>query len=62
MDQSPVAKDMCGFAAMNHRAGSGLSDRPFLWIMVATTAWSGIHYGWRGWTKLKTVRLNRKVR
>jgi len=46
------------FAAMvlvAERAGSGVSAAPFLWAMVVATAWSGIHYGWRGWRLLQTL-------
>jgi cardiolipin synthase len=54
---STFAQIIAALAVMNHLAGSGISERPFLWIMVAATAWSGIHYGWRGWNKLKAVRV-----
>lgn len=36
------------------KAGSGVPAAPFLWVMVVTTAWSGIHYGWRGWRVLSS--------
>jgi cardiolipin synthase len=36
------------------RAGFDPPAAPFLWAMVATTAWSGIHYGWKGWSILSS--------
>lgn len=42
-------------ALIAYRAGLSSIELPFLWAMVITTAWSGIHYGWRGWKLLKTA-------
>ncbi len=47
---------LAALAVVNERGGSSISDAPFLWAMVTATAWSGIHYGWRGWAMLKAVR------
>jgi cardiolipin synthase len=58
---STFAQIIAALAVMNHHGGSAISDQPFLWIMMVTTAWSGVHYGWRGWTMLKTVRTTERV-
>lgn len=34
------------------RAGFPAPDRLAIWLMVAATIWSGIHYAWRGMTLL----------
>lgn len=57
---STVAQITAAMAVVNDKAGSSLPSTPFLWAMVALTAWSGIHYGWRGWTMLKSVSSRRK--
>ncbi len=47
---------LAALAVVNERGGSTISQSPFVWFMVAATAWSGIHYGRRGWTMLKAAR------
>lgn len=37
-------------------AGVNAPLGPFVWSMVVTTAWSGIHYGMRGWKLLAHPR------
>lgn len=44
-----------GAVLLLERAGLSIPAKPFLWAMVATTAWSGIHYGLRGWKLLSPV-------
>lgn len=53
---STLTQILAALVVVNERSGSTIPGKPFLWLMVAATAWSGIHYGWRGWTMLKTVR------
>jgi len=53
---STLVQIVAALAVANERGGSSISAQPFLWAMVVTTIWSGIHYGWRGWTMLKAVR------
>jgi cardiolipin synthase (CMP-forming) len=53
---STLAQIVAALVVVNEHGGSSIPAKPFLWIMVAATAWSGIHYGWRGWTMLKTVQ------
>lgn len=54
---STFAQIMAALAILNREAGGVVDSRPFIWVMVVGTAWSGIHYGWRGWTKLKATRV-----
>jgi cardiolipin synthase (CMP-forming) len=53
---STLAQILAALAVANERGGSSISAQPFLWAMVVTTIWSGIHYGWRGWIMLKAVK------
>ena len=53
---STFVQILAALAVANEHGGSSISAQPFLWAMVVTTTWSGIHYGWRGWTMLKAVR------
>ena len=41
-------------ALIFNKAISPVPVAPYLWTMVATTAWSGIHYGYRGWKLLES--------
>ncbi|MGA2595983.1 MAG: CDP-alcohol phosphatidyltransferase family protein [Bryobacteraceae bacterium] len=53
---STFVQIIAALAVMNNRGGSSIPAGPFLWTMVATTAWSGIHYGWRGLKMLHAAR------
>ncbi len=53
---STFVQIIAALAVMNDRAGSSIPQGPFLWTMVFTTAWSGIHYGWRGLEMLRAAR------
>lgn len=53
---STLLQILAALAVANERGGSSIPAQPFLWAMVVATAWSGIHYGWRGWTVVKAVR------
>ena len=52
---STLAQILAALAAVNEKSGSHISMQPFLWIMVVLTIWSGIDYGRRGWTMLRTA-------
>ena len=41
---------------MGDRAGIPAPVRLALWLMVAATIWSGVHYGWRGIGMLRKQR------
>ena len=43
-------------AVIIEMGGVNLPAAPFVWAMVVGTLWSGIHYGWRGWSMLQGVR------
>ena len=49
---STFVQIFAAMAVVAERVGSGVPATSFLWVMVVTTAWSGIHYGWRGWRLL----------
>ena len=49
---STLVQICTALALVAERAGISLPSTPFVWTMVATTAWSGIHYGWLGYHKL----------
>ena len=53
---STFVQIIAALAVMNNRGGSSIPDEPFLWTMVVMTAWSGIHYGWRGLKMLSAAR------
>lgn len=53
---STFVQIIAALAVMNQKGGSSIPDPPFLWTMVVTTAWSGIHYGWRGVKILHAAR------
>lgn len=53
---STLIQIIAALAVANERGGSHFPAQPLLWTMVATTAWSGIHYGWRGWRMLQAAR------
>jgi len=44
---------LAALAVLSYRAGLAIPTGPFLWCMAAVTAWSGLHYAWRGITLLK---------
>ncbi len=53
---STFVQIIAALAVMNNRGGSSIPAGPFLWTMIVTTAWSGIHYGWRGLKMLHAAR------
>jgi cardiolipin synthase len=53
---STFVQIIAALAVMNEHGGSSIPQQPFLWTMVGTTAWSGIHYGWSGWKMLRATR------
>jgi len=59
---STFVQIIAALAVVNERSGSSIPAWPFLWAMVAATAWSGVHYGWIGWHALQRVRAQVSVR
>jgi cardiolipin synthase len=53
---STILQIVAAVAVVNEKRGGAIPATPFLWLMVAGTIGSGIHYGWRGWTMLRSVR------
>jgi cardiolipin synthase len=49
---STFVQIVAAMVVVGGRAGFDPPAWPFLWAMVVTTAWSGIHYGWKGWRVL----------
>jgi cardiolipin synthase len=56
---STLVQIVAAMVVVAERAGFRVRAAPFLWLMVATTAWSGIHYGWRALRMLKVDELRR---
>lgn len=51
---STFVQIVAAMVVVGGRAGFDPPAWPFLWAMVVTTAWSGIHYGWKGWRLLRS--------
>jgi cardiolipin synthase len=56
---STFVQIVAAMVVVAERAGSGVPAAPVLWVMIVTTAWSGIHYGWRGWQVLHSLASQR---
>ena len=51
---STFVQIIAAMVLVGERAGFNVPAGPFLWAMVVTTVWSGIHYGLRGWRVLSS--------
>jgi cardiolipin synthase len=54
---STLLQISAALAMMLDRIGISLAPQLFLWLMVAGTLWSGIHYAWRGFKMLRCPDL-----
>jgi len=53
---STVLQIAAALGVMADRAGVAMPVDLLLWLMIAGTVWSGIHYAWRGVTLLRDER------
>ena len=47
---------LAALLAMGDRYGIAVPKAPPLWLMIAATIWSGIHYAWRGLQLLRQAK------
>jgi len=52
---STVLQIAAALAVMGAHIGLATGAAFVLWLMIAATVWSGIHYGWRGLAMLRTA-------
>ena len=52
---STILQISAALGVMAARSGLAMPADLLLWIMVAGTLWSGIHYAWRGWGMLRSA-------
>ena len=56
---STLLQIAAALGVMASRYGVGTPAESLLWLMIAATVWSGVHYAWRG---LAMLRAEENVR
>ena len=55
---STALQILAALVVMGAANGWPLPSRPFLWAMIASTFWSGIHYAWHGLAQLRSTAID----